>query len=188
VLGDQFSSCLGRAQAGDEDAFARLFRDLAPVVIRYLRVVSSTAAEDLAAETWLEVVRGLRKFSGNEAGFRAWVLTIARHRHVDRLRSLARRPHEVQADPSLLELSSAEDTVAAAEEDLSTEAALSLIAALPPAQAEVVFLRAVVNLSVAEVASLVGHQPGAVRVMAHRGLRRLEQLLATRASEQERTR
>src|SRR5437763_14981223 len=100
---------------------------------------------------------------------------------------MARRPPEVHADTSLLELSSAEDTVAAAEEDLSTEAALSLIAALPPAQAEVVFLRAVVGLSVADVASLVDHQPSTVRVMAHRGLRRLEHLLAARASEQERT-
>jgi RNA polymerase sigma-70 factor (ECF subfamily) len=100
---------------------------------------------------------------------------------------MARRPPEVHAERSLLELTSAQDTVAAAEEDLSTEAALGLIAALPPGQAEVVFLRAVVGLSVAEVASFVGHQPGAVRVLAHRGLRRLEQLLADKASEQERT-
>jgi RNA polymerase sigma-70 factor (ECF subfamily) len=79
---------------------------------------------------------------------------------------------------SLYELRGSQDTVAAAEERLSTEAALVLIAALPPAQAEVVILRAVVGLSVAEVASVVGRTPGAVRVLACRGLRRLNHLLA----------
>jgi RNA polymerase sigma-70 factor (ECF subfamily) len=53
-----------------------------------------------------------------------------------------------------------------------------MIACLPPAQAEVVVLRTVVGLSVAEVASLVGREPPSVRVLAHRGLRRLARLLA----------
>jgi RNA polymerase sigma-70 factor (ECF subfamily) len=178
MLGDQFAGCLERARAGSEDAFAMLFRDLAPVVSRYLRVLSSTAVEDLAAETWLEVVRGLRGFSGDEAGFRAWVLTIARHRHVDRLRWQARRPWEVAVDTSTLGLSDARDVATTAEENFSTKSALGLIASLPPAQAEVVVLRAVVGLSVSEVASLVGRERTSVRVLAHRGLRRLAQQLA----------
>jgi hypothetical protein len=40
VLGDRFSSSLNNAQAGDAEAFALLFRDLGPVVIRYLRALS----------------------------------------------------------------------------------------------------------------------------------------------------
>jgi RNA polymerase sigma-70 factor (ECF subfamily) len=182
VLGDRFSSSLNNAQAGDAEAVALLFRDLGPVVIRYLRALSPTAAEDLASETWLDVARGLPEFSGDESGFRAWVLTIARHRHADWLRSMARRPPEAPAGIPPSERSGTEDTVAAAEERLSTEAALGLIAALPPAQAEVVVLRAVVGLSVAEVASVMGRQPGAVRVLAHRGLRRLDQLLTEQRS------
>lgn len=180
MLGDRFSNCLRRAKTGDADAFAQLFRDLGPAVIRYLRALSPDAAEDLASETWLDVVKGLPGFSGDEPGFRAWVFTIARHRHVDRLRSTARRPPEVLAGMSLLERRGTQDTAAAAEERLSTEAALELIAALPVAQAEVVLLRSVVGLSVAEVSSVVGRHPGAVRVLAHRGLRRLDQVLAER--------
>jgi RNA polymerase sigma-70 factor (ECF subfamily) len=184
VLGDRFSGCLRSAQAGDADAFALLFRDLGPVLIRYLRALSPTTAEDLASETWLDVARGLPEFSGDESGFRAWVLTIARHRRADWLRSVARRPPEVSAEIPLSERGGAQDTVAAAEERLSTEAALGLIATLPPAQAEVVILRAVVGLSVAEVASVMGRQPGAVRVLAHRGLRRLDQLLTAQGNGQ----
>jgi RNA polymerase sigma-70 factor (ECF subfamily) len=54
-----------------------------------------------------------------------------------------------------------------------TRAALALVAELPPDQAEVVALRVLGGLEVAEVARIVGKRPGAVRVLAHRGLRRL---------------
>jgi RNA polymerase sigma-70 factor (ECF subfamily) len=181
VLGIDFSTTLERARAGDEAAFALLFRDLQPALIRYLRVMTRTAAEDLAAETWLDVVRGLARFSGDEAGFRSWIFTIARRRQIDALRSTARRPVEVGtefADPGDR---TPEDGVAmAAEENSALENALTTIASLPPAQAEVVMLRAVAGLSVAEVSRVVGRRPGAVRILAHRGLRRLAEELAVR--------
>lgn len=180
MLGEGFAVALKDAKGGDEAAFTLLFRDLQPIVLRYLRVVAAAAAEDLAAETWLEVVRGIRRFSGDEAGFRSWVLTIARRRHVDRLRLLSRRVPEVAYDETLETTGHLDDAALAVEENLSTEAALRLIATLPPAQAEVVTLRAVAGLSATAVAEIVGRRPGAVRVLAHRGLRRLAEDLAAR--------
>jgi RNA polymerase sigma-70 factor, ECF subfamily len=59
----------------------------------------------------------------------------------------------------------------------STRAALALIAQLPRDQAEVVALRVLGGLGVAEVARITGKRPGAVRVLAHRGLRRLAKRL-----------
>ena len=58
-------------------------------------------------------------------------------------------------------------------EAAGTDAALALIATLPPDQAEVVLLRVVAGLDVATVAGIVDKQPGNVRVLAHRGLQRL---------------
>jgi RNA polymerase sigma-70 factor (ECF subfamily) len=55
---------------------------------------------------------------------------------------------------------------------------MALIATLPPDQAEVVMLRVVAGLDVTEVARILGKRPGTVRVLAHRGLRRLAQRLA----------
>jgi RNA polymerase sigma-70 factor (ECF subfamily) len=66
-------------------------------------------------------------------------------------------------------------------ETLSTEAALTLLAGLPQAQAEVVLLRVVVGLDVAQVARIAGKPPGTVRVLVHRGLRRLAKQLAADA-------
>lgn len=63
------------------------------------------------------------------------------------------------------------------ESILSTERAVDLIGRLAPDQAEVVLLRVVADLDVAATARVVGKSRGAVRVLAHRGLRRLATML-----------
>ena len=72
----------------------------------------------------------------------------------------------------------APDPADLALERLSTEAALALVARLPRLQAEVILLRVVAGLDTESVARMVRRSPGAVRVAAHRGLRRLAQILA----------
>jgi len=71
VIGADFAGVLAAAQQGDEAAYARLWRDGNPPLLRYLRVVSSGDPEDVAAETWASVVRGLRRFRGEERDWRA---------------------------------------------------------------------------------------------------------------------
>jgi RNA polymerase sigma-70 factor (ECF subfamily) len=70
------------------------------------------------------------------------------------------------------------DIAEAVVDRLDTDAALHLVAQLSPLQAEVIVLRAVADLPVEDVARIVGRTPGAVRVAAHRGLSRLEKILA----------
>ena len=175
-----FAESLAAAKGGDEVAFTVLFRDVQPAVLRYLRVVAGDRADDLAGETWVQVVRGLAAFTADEpAAFRGWVLSIARHRWLDDQRSRSRRPETPVA--YVPDRSDSTDVPAAVDELLSTESALSLIAQLPPDQAEVIMLRVVAGLDVGRTAELLGKQPGAVRVLAHRGLRRLERLLSNTA-------
>ena len=179
MIGDAFNGVLEAAAGGDERAFAVLWHDLQPGVLRYLRVVAPAAAEDLASETWLDVVRGLARFEGTEYGFRAWIFTVARHRVTDWRRRTARQPSIPFPAELLPQQSAPDDPAADAMEAISTEAALALIAERPPDQAEVVALRALAGLDVARVAEIVGKQPGAVRVLAHRGLRRLSERFGT---------
>jgi RNA polymerase sigma-70 factor (ECF subfamily) len=181
VIGPSFAAVRAAAANGDDDAFATLWHDLQPALLGYLRVVVAASAEDVASETWLEIVRGLGRFAGDEARFRAWVFTIARHRALDWQRRATRQ----RAVPVPVELLAArrapDDPAAAVVEALSTQAALGWIARLPRPQAEVVVLRAVAGFDVAEVARIVGRRPGAVRALAHRGLRRLAERLAAGA-------
>jgi RNA polymerase sigma-70 factor, ECF subfamily len=173
MLGSSFPELLLAAQAGDEQAFTVLWRDLQPAVLRYVRVAARQAAEDLAADTWVSVIRGLGRFHGDEQAFRAWVFTLARHRVIDWHRQAARRPTQSVPIAVVADWQAPDDPVAAVLEAQSTRAALALLAELPADQAEVVALRVLAGLEVAEVARIVGKQPGTVRVLAHRGLRQL---------------
>jgi RNA polymerase sigma-70 factor, ECF subfamily len=171
---DGFDALLTNMRAGDDGAFAVLWRACNPSLLRYLRVVADEVADDLAAETWLEVVRGLDRFDGDERGFRAWLFTIARHRFLDWCRARARNP-QMPDDVSALEhrLHPPEDPADVAVAADGTDHALRLIGRLPPEQAEVVALRVIADLDVPRVARIVRKRPGTVRVLAHRGLRNL---------------
>jgi RNA polymerase sigma-70 factor, ECF subfamily len=183
VIGEEFASVLARAQRGDEAAFACLWLDVNPALVRYLRVVSGEVdEEDVAAETWVTVVRGLVRFRGDEMAWRGWVFTTARRRAIDEGRRRTRRRAALASEAVELadarELSGLDPAVLVLER-LDTQAALALVAQLAPLQAEVIVLRVIAGLDVKSVARLVGRRPGAVRVAAHRGLVRLAEILAT---------
>ena len=171
-----FEQTLAAARAGDERAFAALWERFNPMLVRYLRVVARAHAEDLASETWLQVIRGLREFTGDDGAFKGWLFTIARNRVTDWRRYEARRP-AASFDPDVDDAASADDTEQAVIDRLGTDDALRLIAALPPDHAEIIMLRVVAGLDVAAVATLVGKSAGSVRVTSHRALHRLRTLV-----------
>jgi RNA polymerase sigma-70 factor (ECF subfamily) len=179
VLGDSYAAALEGARRGDEQAFALLYRDIHPNLLRYLRGMSVELAEDAASETWLEAARSLDSFEGPEAAFRGWLFAIARRKLIDRVRYESRRPSsawdEVE-DAGPVQRDIAEDVV---ELD-ATDRALALVRTLPPDQAEAVLLRVVAGLDYPGVAEVMGRSTGAVRVLVHRGLKRLGRELGDR--------
>ena len=176
VIGEDFASVLARAQGGDEAAFARLWRDLNPPLLRYLSL-GGDPAEDIASDTWATVVKGLRRFRGDESGWRAWVFTVARRRAIDAGRRRARSAEREVAWRQWQVETLGADPADSVTERMDTDAALRIVGQLTPLQAEVIVLRVLTGLDVDEVARIVGRSPGSVRVAAHRGLRRLEQIL-----------
>jgi RNA polymerase sigma-70 factor (ECF subfamily) len=116
---DDFEARLAAARAGDEAAFVELFRAVQPTLLRYLTTLGGPLGEDAAAETWVSVVKGLSRFSGDEAGWRAWVLTIGHARLRDAQRRSYRDPVPVDAHA---ELADAPDTAARPEKGLRARA------------------------------------------------------------------
>ena len=172
MIGGAFGVTLANARTGDEAAFACIFQDVQPALLRYLRVITAEP-EDVAGETWVQVVTGLRRFRGEEQDFWAWLFTIARNRAADASRSRHRRPAvPLDMTEAAQQLTTA-DAADQALEAVSTQAAMELIKSLPREQAEIIMQRVVVGLDATDVAKIVGKTPGAVRVAAHRGLRRL---------------
>lgn len=164
-----------RAQSGTPDGLADLWTTYHPMVVRYLSVRFSGDAEDLASQVWIDVARNLHRFQGESDEFRSWLFTIAHHRGVDELRRTARRP---KSSP----LEDGSEPVASFVEGHLTpsqalDSALALLRRLPADQAEAVGLRIIADLDVSQVARIMDRTEGSVRVLTHRGLERLGQLL-----------
>jgi RNA polymerase sigma-70 factor (ECF subfamily) len=178
VVGEEFAAVLAAAQGGNEAAFAVLWRDANPALLRYLRVVIPEHAEDVAAETWIQVLRGLANFTGDEGAWRAWLFTNARRRVLDQVRHRNRHPAEPLDDINVGEMPRSADAAQLALDNIATERAIALVSRLPEQQAEVIMLRVVAGLETDVVADMLGRSPGAVRVAAHRGLKKLATLLS----------
>ncbi|MCM1966360.1 MULTISPECIES: RNA polymerase sigma factor [unclassified Streptomyces] len=174
----ELGAAVERAQQGDEEAFALAYRMVHPRLLGYVRGLVGGEAEDVTAETWLEIARDLGRFRGDGAGFRGWTATIARHRALDHLRRQKRRPQTSPLEQDVLELPGALDTAATALEGLGAQAVLSAIRKLPRDQAESVLLRVIVGLDGPAAARVLGKRPGAVRSAAHRGLRKLAEMMS----------
>jgi RNA polymerase sigma-70 factor, ECF subfamily len=167
------AEALDAAKAGDEDAFRILYRTVQPALLRYVRGLVGGDCEDVTSEAWAQIARDIGSFRGDLDGFRGWAATIARNRALDHLRSLRRRPVSAMSVEDVPELVAPDDTSLSVFEAMSTDTAIALIAALPRDQAEAVLLRVVMGLDAAGAGRVLGKRPGAVRVAAHRGLRRL---------------
>jgi RNA polymerase sigma-70 factor (ECF subfamily) len=176
VLGESFPQILAAARGSAEWAWTRIYGDLAPPLLGYLRTRSAVDAEDLMGEVFLQVVRDLNTFEGGERDFRAWVFTIAHHRLLDDARSRARRP-----------LTSTEEAIAnfsggnveeEALESIATQRVREMITRLPLAQRDVLLLRVLGGLTVDQVASAMGKSSGAVKALQRRGLAAIARALA----------
>jgi RNA polymerase sigma-70 factor (ECF subfamily) len=181
--GEELEAALTAAQAGDDQAFRLIYRDLQPRLLRYLRALVAGEAEDVAADAWLQIARDIGSFRGDYDRFRGWASTVARHRALDHLRRAGRRPDGSVGLDAIADLVARDDTERDALERLSTDSAITLISALPRDQAEAVLLRVVVGLDAKEAGRVLGKRSGAVRTAAYRGLRRLSERLASTGRE-----
>jgi RNA polymerase sigma-70 factor (ECF subfamily) len=172
-----FPSLLAAARQGEERALTEIFRAYQPRLLRYLRAQESDMADDLAAEVWLAVARGFSRFDGDEAGFRGWVFTIARHRVIEHRRRNARRRTDLMSHDRLdgpIERGLGGDRAWLVVEQLGVQETVEmLVTGLAPDQAEAVLLRVLGGFDVGEVARIMGRSPGSVRVLCHRALKRL---------------
>jgi RNA polymerase sigma factor (sigma-70 family) len=175
--GDAFPGVLLAALAGAAWACTNLWLDYAPAVTGFLRARGSHEPDDLTSEVFLAVFDSLESFSGNEQEFRSFVFTIAYRRLVDELRRRASRGVHVEwddhADPRRSASAEHEAVV-----NLADASARALLEGLPPDQRDVMVLRIIADLTVEQVAEIVGKRPGAVKALQRRALGSLRKRFA----------
>lgn len=170
---------VAQAAAGNPDARGGLYAALAPVLLGYLRTFAVDDPEALTQDVFVQLLPQLPRITGGREGVRRLAFTIARARAIDALRARSRGggsvPYEPVTDPR---------SVASAEEDahsaLSTARVRAVLDVLPADQRDVLTLRVIADLSIDQIAEVMGRSPGAVKQLQRRGL------LAVRRALQER--
>ena len=174
---DPFAARLAAAQAGSEWAWRSLYDEFAPTVAGYLRAQGVRDVEAVASEVWLGVFRAIGSFSGGADGFRSWLFVIA-HRRVTDDRRRGGRDRSITV-PEVAAGGEAPGADTEAMRSLATERVLATLDRLSAEQRDVLVLRIVGDLTVAQVAAVVGRSEGAVKALQRRGLEAVRRILST---------
>jgi len=178
---DGFAGTLLGARAGADWAWRALYRDVAPSIARYARASRVADPENLVGDVFLNAVRTLDRFEGDRRAFRAWMFAIARNGVIDESRKRVRRRTEPLPAEVLAEIGPAGN----AEEDAMRAVAEARMHAalgpLTPDQRDVLLLRILGDLTVEEVAVVLGKRAGAVKALQARGIARIRRAIESGA-------
>jgi len=175
------------AQAGDRDAFGQLYAHYRDTVYRfvYFRIGGNRQlAEDLTSEAFMRALRRIEtvQWQGRDIG--AWFVTIARNLVADHFKSGRYRLELTTADMhdpdhgmDRVDRTREGDPAAAAVEYLTHVELLTAVKQLTVEQQDVIILRFLHGLSVAETCIAVGKNEGAVKAIQYRACRTLARLL-----------
>ena len=173
---DDFAATLAAARAGDDEAWRLLYDGLSGPLLGYLRVSGARDAENLLGEVFLQLARNLRRFQGDEGALRGWAFMVARNRIVDERRRVSRRP-EVSLPDDGDAVGPMRDAETEALERLGDTRIQELLDTLTHEQREVIVLRVLGDLSLEQVAGMLGKRVGAVKQLQHRALAALRRTL-----------
>jgi RNA polymerase sigma-70 factor (ECF subfamily) len=167
-----------RAAQRDRAAFGALYRRYIDRVYGYCFYLLGDHhdAEDVTERTFVAALAAIDGFRDTGATFRSWLFRIAHNQLANALRSRRRqRATSLDAVPEPLTHADPAGLLGLAEEARGLRRAL---AGLPDDRRQVVVLRFVDGLSAREIGAVLGRSEGAVRVLQHRALRQLAEMMA----------
>lgn len=175
---DELTHLMGAVQGGNQDAFATLYDHLSPLVFGVLvRTLHDRAlAEDVTQEVFVEMWTLAARFDRHRGSVRAWAVTIARRRAIDRIRNVESQKRRV----GLLAQRRADDDAPTADTVVDHDQAMRVRRAmtlLPPDQRDVVELTFLDGRSHAAAAEHLGIPLGTVKSRVRGALQRLATIL-----------
>jgi RNA polymerase sigma-70 factor (ECF subfamily) len=173
-----------RCRLGEPGAFAELVREMERPLLYYAvkLLADEHAAFDVLQEVWLVALRAIRRLD-DPRSVRPWLYRLTRSRAVDRVRSdrsrgLAQRARAESVTEEMGEDPSFDDDDAAALHRALDELDLR--------HRDVLVLHFLDELSIAEIASIVGDPAGTVKSRIYYAKRALKEALARKGHEQTR--
>jgi RNA polymerase sigma-70 factor (ECF subfamily) len=165
------------AKLGEQEALGQLYEHYFPRIYRYVvsRLRSNEDAEDVTEEVFLRIIDNIGSFEWRGLPFGAWVFRIARNEVVSHVRRQKSRGSNAQLTESIPD--EGRDHTELVEIDLTFKVVQVAIEQLPEAQRQVVSLRFVAGLTVAETAQTLKKTENNVKVLQHKAIARLQQLM-----------
>jgi RNA polymerase sigma-70 factor (ECF subfamily) len=152
-----------QAKAGNADAFAELIDFFTPRLLADVRYRGIEDAEDLVQSIWSRVIGRLGLYDETRH-FKAWLWTVARHKRIDQLRHLARRPAAEPIGDEIAELP--ESGVAGLERQEVLTALAECMDLLSPDERHLIWLRYNHSQPWSEIADETGKPAGTLRRQA----------------------
>ena len=172
------------AQGGDLEAISSLYDSHINQVYRYAlaRLGNVHDAEDVAEEIFLKMLAGLPNYAWRKVPFAAWLMRIAHNEVISFTRRNGRRANDAELPEELMDKKN-DDPAETTERQLALEDMRVAVAQLPEAQRDVIILRFASGLSVADTARALGKNENNVKVLQHKGMQRLQVLMAPKYPE-----
>ena len=166
-----------QAIEGNQWAFTELYDEHFDKVYRYIyfRVSSQAEAEDLTQEVFLKALQSIGSYKWRDVPFASWLFRIAHNQVIDYMRKRSKHkkvPLEEAAAVSM------EDPVAITEQMLEAQELVSAIKRLPTAQQEVISLRFLAGLTIADIARILSKSEGTVKALQFNGTVSLRKILS----------
>jgi RNA polymerase sigma-70 factor, ECF subfamily len=168
---------LRKAQAGNTEAFAQIYRGNVQRIYRYIyqRVNQPQVAEDITSEVFTRALEGLSSYRDQGKPFIAWLYRIAHDRVIDYYRRTGRRPADENIEDNPLPFTPDMD-----ERIMRREAVKALQQAmdeLTDDQRRVVIMRFIEGQRIEKVAQIMGKNANAIKALQHRALQAMAKRL-----------
>lgn len=166
-----------KSKKGDKEAFGEIYELFAERIFRYiyLKVGNKEEAEDLTQQVFIRTWESLKNFQFRKNPFSSWVYRIAHNLVVD----FYRKQKETLSlnDEIRVEIVDSLDL----DENLyykeEVKKILKFINQLPEEQKDILMLRFIDDLSYGEIAKIMKKSPLTLRVLQHRALKKLKELM-----------
>lgn len=171
---------LGRSAAGDQSALAALYDESSRLVYSMaVRLLGDVAdAEEVTMDVYTQVWRAAAAYDSSRGSVAAWLITLARSRAIDRIRSRSGRRNNETAFPETFDLASEGTSPERQTEEMQRRHRVTAaLQTLPPEQREVVRLAFFAGLTHSELAARLQQPLGTVKTRLRTGMMKLREQL-----------
>ncbi len=172
---EELQPILAKAQKGDSEAFGLIYDHFSEKIYRfiYFRVGHKEVAEDILSDTFVKAWQKINQINSPEA-LGGWLYQIARNNIIDYYRIKKETLSLDEASNVLEDLVNPIDEVAA---NMAQKKILETLNQLTEEQRQTIKYKFFEDLSNEEIAYILGKTEGAVRVIQHRAIIKLKEIL-----------